>query len=44
MMTRTTVYFTDADKDKIKRIKEQENLASVTAVLRWAINQVLKRS
>ena len=40
--TRTTVYLTTSDKQKIQQIKEKENLSSVAAVLRWAINEVLK--
>ena len=40
--SRTTIYLTASDKLKIQQIKEKENLNSVAAVLRWAINEVLK--
>jgi hypothetical protein len=40
MSKRTTVYLRPEDETMILKIKRRENLASVTAAIRWAIKSV----
>ena len=41
-VSRTTISFTKGDLAKIEKIRKRENIQTLAAVIRWAINEVLK--